>query len=173
MQQERIRLRALEPGDLPRTLRWHNDVALYEQLGGMFRFVSRAAEREWLRARCRGQGDELALALCLRRGGTHIGNVYLRNIDWVARRAEVHIFIGAVRHRGKGYGTSALRQIVAHAFDRLGLQRLYLYVLAENTAAIRTYAHGGFQVEGRLRRHAYKDGRFKDMLVMGLCRPRA
>ena len=91
-------------------------------------------------------------------------------MDVRARHGEVHLFLGDRPNRSKGYGSSALRQLVRLAFATLGLQRLYLYVLADNAAAIRTYAKCGFAVEGRLRRQAFKQGRFKDMLVMGLCR---
>jgi len=169
MKLEPVRLRALELDDLERTWRWHNDPVLYETLGSPFRFVSRLAEEEWLRTRCAYGAADISLAICLTRTGEHIGNIYLRRIDWVARHAETHMFIGPRAQRGRGYGESALRQLIRYAFAMLGLQRLYLEVLADNVAAIRLYEKCGFEVEGRLRRHAFKNGRWCDMLVMGLC----
>lgn len=162
-------LRALEPADIKRTLRWHNDRALYETLGGTFQHVSRRTEEEWLRVKSVLSSRELNLALCLARGGRHIGNLYLRDVDWVARHAEVHMFIGDRAFRGRGYGGDALGQMVAYAFGTLGLERLYLYVLADNIPAVRLYESRGFRIEGRMRRHAFKAGVFKDVLVMGLC----
>jgi RimJ/RimL family protein N-acetyltransferase len=149
-------------------LAWHNDAALYETLGGAFRFVSRKAEVEWLRRKSGSAADELNLAICVTRTRRHVGNIYLRGIDWTARHGEAHLFVGAAADRGKGYGASALRQLVAHAFGTLGLQRLFLLVLKGNAVAIRTYASCGFRGEGTLRRHAFKRGRFRDVLVMGL-----
>jgi RimJ/RimL family protein N-acetyltransferase len=133
------------------------------------RFVSRQTEEAWLQQKAASAPGEINLAICLTPAGEHIGNLYLRDINWVARHAEIHMFIGETKLRGKGYGASALRQIMAHAFDTLGLQRIFLYVLADNRAAIRLYETCGFVVEGRLKRHAFKSGKFKDMLVMGLC----
>jgi len=169
MKKEPVFLRALAMGDLNRTLKWHNDPALYATLGGAFRPVSRAVEREWLRRKRAFTSGEINLAICAAKTGLHVGNIYLRNLDWVARRGEVHIFIGDRKHRRKGYGQSAVRQLAEQAFRTLGLQRLYLLVLADNAAAIKTYEKCGFVVEGRLRRHAFKGGRFKDMLAMGRC----
>lgn len=166
---ETVRLRALAQDDLDRVLKWHNDAELYSTLGGHFRYVSREAETEWLRRRLEAR-DEVNLAICLSDTAEHIGNIYLRNIDFVDRNAELHAFIGQRENRGKGYGSAAVRLLAKHAFENLGLMRIYLYVLAKNSAAIKTYERCGFVVEGRLRRHVLKAGIFEDVLVMGLCR---
>jgi RimJ/RimL family protein N-acetyltransferase len=162
-------LRALETEDLERCLRWHNDPELYEWLGGTFRHVSRDAESAWLQARIRGAANEVSLAICLAGSRRHIGNIYLKNIDWVARRGELHVLIGDSAQRNKGFGEQAVRRLIRHAFDTLGLRRLHLEVLADNRPAMRLYEKCGFEGEGTLRRHAFKRGQWKDVLVMGLC----
>ena len=167
---EMVYLRALERDDLERTHRWHNDPALYETVAGAFRYVSRATEEEWLCQKQAFSSQEVNLALCLTSDSTHIGNIYLRNINWVARHAEVAgLFIGEPEQRSKGYGTAALRLLIQHAFRDLGLLRLYAFILEENQPARRVIEKCGFIVEGRLRRHAYKNGEFKNVLVVGLC----
>lgn len=164
-----IYLRALENEDLERTFLWHNDRSLYETLGGPFRYVSRAVEEEWLRRAQAGDTRHVNLAICLAATRQHIGNIYLREIDWIARNAELHIFIADVHERGKGYGQAAVRQMIDYAFRDLGLHRVYLFVLADNHAAISAYTACGLQAEGRLRGHAFKHGLFNDVIVMGLC----
>jgi len=166
---EKVYLRALSEDDLDRVLGWHNDPELYVTLGGHFRHVSRETERNWLRHRVEAP-DEVNLAICLLDPAQHIGNIYLRNVNWVHRNAELHIFIARQENRGKGYGSAAIRLIIKHAFEDLGLLRLYLYTLASNSAAISSYQKCGFVVEGRLRQHTFKRGTFEDMIVMGLCR---
>jgi RimJ/RimL family protein N-acetyltransferase len=164
-----VYLRALETSDLDRTWKWHNDPELYGLLVSPFRYVSRAAEEQWLRQKAAYSQTEIQLAICLKRGDEHIGNIHLTNIDWVARHAGVGIFIGAAEHRSKGYGRQALRLLLHHAFHDLGLQRVYLTVLEDNQRAIRAYEKCGLVVEGRLRRHACKQGQFKDLIFMGIC----
>jgi RimJ/RimL family protein N-acetyltransferase len=166
---EPVFLRALDGGDLDRTHRWHNDQELYRSLVGGFRFVSRSAEEQWLRGKSSYSTGEVNLAICRADSREHIGNAYLRDIDWVARHAGFHLLIGEPFERGKGYGQSALRQVMKHARGDLGLQRLYLYVLPSNAPARHIYEKCGFVVEGNLRRHVYKEGHFQDLLVMGWC----
>jgi RimJ/RimL family protein N-acetyltransferase len=164
-----VYLRALEMDDLDRTHLWHNDRSLYESLAGSFRYVSRAAEAEWLRSAQSASPQHVNLAICLAATSEHVGNIYLRDIDWIARHAELHIFVGDPQQRGKGYGRAAVGLLTAYAFRDLGLRRVYLFVLADNLAAIRTYSACGFAQEGVLRNHAYKNSSFKDVLVMGIC----
>src|ERR1035438_203259 len=105
-----VYLRPLAQDDLDRVLNWHNDAELYSSLGGHFRYVSREAETEWLRRRVEAR-DEVNLAICLSEPPDHIGNIYLRDINWVDRNAELHTFIAQREHRGKGYGSTAVRLI--------------------------------------------------------------
>jgi RimJ/RimL family protein N-acetyltransferase len=165
----KVYLRALSQDDLDRVLAWHNDPELYSTLGGHYRYVGREAEAEWMRRRIQAS-DEVNLAICLSDPSEHIGNIYLRNINWVARNAELHIFVAARDHRNKGYGASAIALLIKHAFEDLGLARIYLETLANNSAAIKAYEKCGFVTEGHLRGHAFKNGKFEDMLIMGLCR---
>ena len=167
--QEQVTLRPLALTDLHRVFKWHNDPELYTTLAGHFRNVKLDTEKEWLFKRIDAK-DELNLAICLAGSDEHIGNIYLRNIEWVDRNAELHIFIAAPEHRGKGYGAAAVKQLLKRAFGDLGLVRVYLHVLASNGAAVATYEKCGFVVEGRLRRHVLKKDRFEDVLIMGICR---
>jgi diamine N-acetyltransferase len=166
---ELVYLRALTTGDLDRVARWHNDPDLYATLAGHFRYISPETEAAWLRQRIEAQ-NEINLAVCLSESSEHIGNIYLRNIDWVDRNAELHVFIAECGNRGRGYGSAAIDLIARHAFEDLDLMRIYLYVLASNSAAIATYEKCGFAVEGRLRKHVFKKRTYEDLLVMGLCR---
>lgn len=164
----RVTLRALEEADLERTHRWHNDPELYAALVNPFRFVSKTAEVEWLRRKAAYSNCEVNLAICLRSTGEHIGNVYLGQIDWVSRRAFLGIFIGSAGQRGNGYGREAMQLVLAHAFQDLHLNRVFLEVLADNAAAIRLYEKCGFALEGRFREHVFKHGSYQDVLIMGI-----
>ncbi len=168
-----VYLRAFEANDLDRIWRWHNDESLYATLGGTYRCVSRETVADWLQRKMTTSPDEWNRAVCLRDSHEHIGNAYLRDIDPAARKAELHLFIGDAHNRGRGYGQAATRLLLAAAFEQLDLQRVYLHVLANNLPAIRAYERCGFEPEGMLRRHAFKQGQFVDMLVMGCLRPDA
>jgi RimJ/RimL family protein N-acetyltransferase len=163
-----VYLRPLELTDLDRTFRWHNDPKLYELLVSPFRHVSRTAEEEWIRKKMQFSNAELQLAICLTEGQEHIGNIHLRNIDWMSRTAETGVFIGESKYWSKGYGGQAMRLLLRHAFNDLGLLRVWLTVFDDNVRAIRSYEKCGFVVEGTLRKHAFKLGRFKNLVYMGI-----
>ena len=69
--------------------------------------------------------------------------------------------------QGKGVGAELMRAIVDLADNWLNLTRLELEVYADNEAAIHLYERFGFEVEGTLRRHAFRDGEYIDSKVMG------
>lgn len=157
--------------DLDRCHKWHNDRTLYEMLGGSFHFVSKQSEGAWLdrKTSYSASSDEVNLAMCDKETDKHIGNIYLRQINWINRHAELHIFIGDLEERSKGYGQSAVRQLLAHAFSDLGLKRVYLTVLSDNHAAIHIYKKCGFNIEGTLKDHEFKQGQWKDLTIMAVC----
>lgn len=70
--------------------------------------------------------------------------------------------------QGVGLGTAILDKLIELA-KKEGLHRLGLYVVADNKPAIRLYQKMGFKVEGVMK-DAYfgEDGKYHDMLVMGL-----
>ena len=167
-------LRALELSDLDRMHAWHNDKELYEMVGGPFRYTSKNATQAWLERKTGYAAnspiaDEINLAICIRGENKHIGNIYLHQINWIARNAELRIFIGDPEERSKGYGTSAIRQLLSYAFNDMGLKRVHLGVLTDNPAAEQSYRKIGFSVEGTLRNHVFKQGGWKDVLLMGIC----
>ena len=69
--------------------------------------------------------------------------------------------------QGKGVGAALMRAILDLADNWLNLTRLELEVYADNEAAIRLYERFGFEVEGTLRQHAFRDGVYVDSKVMG------
>jgi RimJ/RimL family protein N-acetyltransferase len=165
---EPVYLRALEPSDLDRCFSWHNDRSLYEALGGSFHFVSKQAVKSWIERKSAYTENEINLAICLAATDEHVGNIYLHEVDWVVRRARLEVFIGIQSQRSKGYGQSAVRQVLSYAFDDLGLRKVYLDVLTDNDQAIHIYEKLGFTAEGTLRGHVFKRGEWRDLILMGV-----
>ena len=74
--------------------------------------------------------------------------------------------------QGKGVGTALMEAGIDLADNWLDIMRLELEVHADNEAAIRLYTRFGFEVEGRLRKFAFRDGEYIDCLAMARLRER-
>jgi RimJ/RimL family protein N-acetyltransferase len=98
-----------------------------------------------------------------------VGTCNLRDIDPVNRRAELGISL-ARDAIGKGYGSDAIRVLLRLAFHDLNLHKVCLDTLASNEPALRAYRACGFVEVGRLREHDWFDGRYDDLVVMGILR---
>jgi putative acetyltransferase len=73
--------------------------------------------------------------------------------------------------QGKGIGTALMQAGLELADKWLNLTRLELEVYTDNEPAIRLYERFGFEHEGTLRQHAFRDGRYVDSHMMGRLRP--
>ena len=58
--------------------------------------------------------------------------------------------------------------MVRYAFEELGLNRVELETYSFNARAIRCYEKAGFRREGIRRRALYRDGKFHDVILMGI-----
>ena len=165
---EKVYLRPLERDDLnEKYLGWLNDPEVNRYLEtGLFPYTKNQLEQYY--ERLAGTTDKVILAVAEKGSDLHIGNVKLEPINWVHRTAVFGILIGDKSKWGKSYGTEATRLAVEYAFNRLNLRKVSLGVVADNTAAFKTYQKLGFVVEGTKRQEVFLCGDFVDVLWMGL-----
>ena len=58
--------------------------------------------------------------------------------------------------------------MVRHGLFDLNLHRIYVSVLLHNIGSIRMCEKAGFRKEGTIREGAYKNGRYHDLVLMGI-----
>jgi putative acetyltransferase len=68
--------------------------------------------------------------------------------------------------QGKGVGKAMMQAVIDLADKWLNLARIELTVFTDNEPAIALYRKFGFEIEGTLRKHAFRDGEFVDSYVM-------
>ena len=139
----------------------------YGNLGGVIRYVSQAYEKKWIYDTIFRSSD-IKLAICLKENDLHIGNIYLTGINYINRTAESHILIGDKDYWGKGYAREALLQLLKYGFNEHGLNRIEAHINADNPASLSMHTKCGYKKEGVLRKALYKNGRFKDVVVMSI-----
>ncbi len=164
-----VRLRALESADLERAYTWINDREVTRYLTARYP-MSRQDERRWLEdAPSNGFANGVRLAIETK-DGVHIGNLDLNQTRPEDCKAGLGIMIGDKAYWSNGYGTDAIVTLLRFAFHEMNLNRVWLHVFEFNERAFACYEKCGFREEGRLREHVFSEGRYWDVLVMGVLR---
>ncbi len=161
---DHVRLRPIDFDDLKKICRWLNQEEVADGLI-LRNSVAIADEMIWYE---NYRKDETKKVFAIEYKGKHVGNVSLFNIDTAHHRAMLSVFIGDRRFRRKGIGLEAMKQILAHSFEEMSLNRIWLEVLKENRAAIRTYEKLGMKKEGVLRHHASLHDKSHDVCVFSI-----
>jgi RimJ/RimL family protein N-acetyltransferase len=165
-----VRLRAMEPRDADAQYRWMNDLEVTEHLGWRYPISSLAIAQ-----RLDGAG---AMTFANPRfsveradTGELIGYTALRDVTPESRNGELDLVIGERSAWGQGFGTDTARTVCAFAFERIGLHRVQLWVVATHAPAIRAYEKAGFVREGVARERFFKRGRYHDAVLMARLAP--
>ena len=114
------------------------------------------------------------LSLVAERDGAIVGSVGLDSVGVALRRRHA-MGLGILVAReaqGQGVGTALMQAVCDYADNWLGTLRIELTVYADNAVAQRLYARFGFELEGRLRGYALRDGVFVDALAMARFHPK-
>lgn len=164
-------LRELERKDMAAVNAWRRDPELIAQLGAPYRYIGPEVDERWFDAYQQNRRSTVRCAIVDRDAPEEIlGMITLADIDWVHRNCELHIMIGPAAARGRGAGTFAFSAMLRHAFLDLGLERVQVTVLEDNAASLAVCRKSGFRDEGVLRNAAYKNGVWKNVIVMGVLR---
>jgi RimJ/RimL family protein N-acetyltransferase len=159
-----IRLRAVEEKDLPQIHDLFNDPQVQRTLAITWP-QPHAGTREWWEGARKNPGTASFVIDTL--AGETVGGCSLEDINAASRSAVLGIWIGAP-YWDKGYGTDAVRTLSRFGFAEMNLQRIGLAVYEVNPRGLRVYEKVGFREEGRRRRAMFLDGRYVDVVSMGL-----
>lgn len=164
-----VRLRALEPSDAERAYRWINDGDVTRYLMARYPY-SMEFEKEFL-ANAAKENSFAELRLAIETAdGVHIGICGLHRGRPEDRHAELGIMIGEKDYWSNGYGTDAVATLMRFAFEQMNLNKVSLGVFEFNERAQAVYRKCGFVEEGRAREEYYQDGRYWDIVRMGILR---
>lgn len=166
MSQQQIEIRRTEPADYEAIQEIH---CRPKAIWGTLQLPFPSAEI-WRKRLAEQAENHIELAACV--DGVVVGTLGLRLAGPSPRRRHAAEFGMAVRDdcHGRGIGTALLRAALELADRWLNVTRLELTVFADNTAAIRLYKKHGFEVEGTLRRYAFRDGEYADAYFMARLR---
>ena len=100
--------------------------------------------------------------------GKYIGFCGIFNFNSLSHTCELGITIGDKDYWSKGYGREAIGLLLFYGFQHRNVRRISLSTGSDNERAIRCYLASGFVEEGRQRQHVWCDGKYVDMVHMGI-----
>ncbi|MDR3051017.1 MAG: GNAT family N-acetyltransferase [Oscillospiraceae bacterium] len=168
---EHIVLREYRQEDLPAIRAWANDAEATHYLSHIFLPPQTLPMTEdFLQRMLNSPFNEYHFIIADKETLDYIGQVDLLNTNALNRTAELGVVIGAAQKRGCGVGTEAITLLLRYAFLQANLNRIDIWVNAENARAIRCYEKCGFVHEGARRQAHFADGGYHDLLLMGALR---
>ena len=97
-----------------------------------------------------------------------VGVINLKNIDLLHKNAEWAFYLGDVVAGSKGIGPLTEYEFLEYAFNEHKFHKLNCGVITFNSRVIKLHKHFGFKEEGIMREQKYKDGRFVDIVLLGI-----
>lgn len=132
-----VRLRKVEPSDLPFLYQWENDAAAWAD-GSNHNPLSQKDLRDFITSSTGDLYKDGQLRLIIESNGTTIGCIDLFDLDIRNRRAGIGMYI-APEYRGKGYGAAAVKALEEYAFGFLDLRLLYAIIAVTNEPCSHLY----------------------------------
>ena len=166
---ELVRLRAFDNGDLMHCLSYSNDYEVMRGASGAILYPSTVEDE----ARTMGNSTsftqgEYQFAIETLEKRQFIGKCGFVKINWKNRVGELAILIGEKQLHGRGYGADAIRTLCRFGFEEMNLHKIKATVFAFNEKALRCYEKCGFIREGLLKEEIFREGKYHDVVIMGL-----
>lgn len=156
-------IRELEERDLKTRVDWMNDERVNATLNIRLP-VSLESTHCWFR---RIKEDCTRVDFAFERDGKVVAMGGFTNIVSDVGKAELYIFVNP-NEQGKGVGTEAVKLMCQYGFDKIKLNKIYLYTNADNLPARRLYEKLSFALEGYMPREVINNGKIKDRCYYGL-----
>jgi len=166
-----VKLRALEPEDIDMLYNWENDSKVWVVSNTLHPF-SKFILEQYIQSSHQDifQTRQLRLIISEKEKNKSVGCIDLFDFEPLHKRAGIGILIHASNDRGKGYAKSALHLLKQYCFDYLLLNQLYCNILEDNERSLKLFQTGGFEITGKKKKWIYEKGKLKDEYILQLLR---
>lgn len=149
LENQRIRLRALEPTDLDILYTWENNAVLWETSNTITPYSKDLLEQYLNQAHQDiYTNKQLRLMIETKVDRRTIGTIDLFDFEPRHRRAGVGILIADEQDRKKGYANEALALLKDYSISTLGLHQLHAHITVDNEASLALFLKAGFIIIG-------------------------
>ena len=160
-------LRAPEPEDLACMMRFENTPSLWEVSNSTGPY-SRYSLKQYIASSTNNLYEDKQLRLMIESPKKEVvGIIDLCNFEPFHNRAEVGIVIDEA-FRSLGIGELALRLLIEHTFEYLGIHQLYAYIDVTNTPCRALFKKCGFEECAYLKDWMRQGKNYRDVVMVQL-----
>lgn len=159
----KVKLVIFNKKHLPDSRLWMNDEEICRLFDRVYKPLSVVAQKKWHAKLLR---DKTQLIFTIEVEGVYVGNIGLKNIDYLNKKAEYYIFIGNRNYWNKGIGTISTKKFLNYIKKHFKLHKIYLHVNRSNLVARKLYKKTGFLQEGILKDELFREEKHITMVRM-------
>ena len=164
---KKVMLRAVEEEDIEMVRQLTNSPDYEKMIVGWSLPISRKEQQEWFQS-YRNTKEIIRYTIETELDGA-VGMIGLHEFDWKNGSASgIGMRIAKKDIRTKGLATDAWMTLLRYSFDELRLNRVNGSALSYNAASLRVCEKVGFKQEGIKRKAIYKNGKFHDLIMLGV-----
>lgn len=170
LENNKIRLRALEPEDLKLLYKWENNSNIWE-VSHCQKPFSLFVLKQYLESSHLDiyESKQLRLVIVLKDTNEAIGLIDLFDFDPFHNRAGIGILLHDSIHHKKGYASEALETLINYCFKTLQLHQLFCNITSCNQSSIDLFCSKNFEITGTKKQwikvpNAWKDEHFLQLI---------
>ena len=165
LENEHIRLRAIEPEDLDNLYLWENDSNLWD-VGNARNPYSRFILKQYIVDSHKDiyESKQLRLMMVSVKTGETVGTVDLFDFEIHNSRIALGLFVDAA-FQGKGFAKASLKLIEEYVFEYLKINQLYCHIAQNNTASISMFEQENFEKTGVLKQWVKTIVGYEDIII--------
>lgn len=164
----RVNLRPVLRSDIPNLVRWVNNPDVRNYIAAHLPAMEKN-EEDWLEKLAKDPSSDFVLVIETKDGHA-IGVMGVHRINWRDRICTTGANIGEKEYWGKGLGTEAKMLLLDHLFNSLNLHKVCSQVIVYNKRSYNYSRRCGYKEEGKLRKHAFRKGRYWDVINLAVFR---
>lgn len=165
LQNDKIRLRALEPQDLDKLYQWENLPELWP-VGNTRNPYSRYMLKQYILNSDKDiyETHQLRLMMVSVASGETIGTVDLFDFDIHNSRIALGLYVDQA-FQGQGFAKAALKLTEEYVFNFLQVKQLYCHIAETNTASRTMFEREGYEPHGVLKNWIKTPNGFDNIIV--------
>lgn len=164
-----LKLRALEPTDLELLYEWENNTDIWSVSNTLAPY-SKYILHQYIENSHRDllESKQLRLIIELKQTpiGKSIGTIDLFDVDFYHKRAGIGILIAYEDHRKKGFALNSIQLLEEYISERLDLKQLYCHIDIDNHASLKLFEKAGYQITGLLKNWKKFSDSYKDVYIL-------